>query len=270
MDRIKIKKQPSRPIKIQAPKKTEASALASKPALFASLPEKKNSVRTEAYVHGVLVALIFSLVLASLVFSYLPNFTQLNLVLNLFMHWFLALFFGCFATFILFLASNQHGLGGLFLGGSVGGIGILFGYLIRANQNNLSYGELFYMQRLPLCVGLTSCFLGAAIIFQRTRVSFVEIPEEIQAGMTNDLSTPSRLKLAPKKAKKKHRKFRGDLSTKTKIDPNAIGHICPICYDESDLITNSSRNFVECDVCGARHHRDCWESNGGCGTLSEH
>lgn len=42
--------------------------------------------------------------------------------------------------------------------------------------------------------------------------------------------------------------------------PEAVGRICPYCR----VALEDGANVVFCTSCGAVHHDDCWEENGGC------
>lgn len=263
MEPIKIKKKPSQVLKIEGRK--TSSPIPSLQA-FNGTPKE---LSWEPYIHGGIVAIIASFLFASLLFPALPDWRQLNLILNLFIHWISALLLGGLTTFVFCRASNRYHFSIVFWGGILGFLGIFFGYWMRAHQNNLSFLILFHGQFFSLGVSLFSCLLGAFIVVQQNAIPQFSFQEEFSEPSVETITESPRLKLAPK-TKKRHRKFRKNTDTRTKIDPHAISHLCPVCVDESLLILQTTPNIIECQVCGAKHHKACWESNGGCGTLSEH
>ena len=42
------------------------------------------------------------------------------------------------------------------------------------------------------------------------------------------------------------------------------GRMCPVCNQAIDF----GQNVRNCELCGATHHQECWQSHGGCGTDS--
>lgn len=59
--------------------------------------------------------------------------------------------------------------------------------------------------------------------------------------------------------------------TRTKVNPQASEHICPICADDANPIRRQGPGVWVCPTCGAWHHVDCWRNNGqSCGVLGQH
>ncbi|MEK7486324.1 MAG: hypothetical protein AABZ60_18535, partial [Planctomycetota bacterium] len=175
MEPIKIKKKPSQLIKIEARKPPPPAPFQT----FESWQGLFKKLSWEPYLHAGIVALITSFLVASLIFPALPDWSQLNLVLNLFIHWILALSLGILTTFVFCRASNRYHFSAVVWGGILGFLGIFFGYFMRAHQNNLSLSLLFQGQFLSLLISFFSCFLGAVIVVQQSAVPHLNFKEDL-------------------------------------------------------------------------------------------
>ncbi len=76
---------------------------------------------------------------------------------------------------------------------------------------------------------------------------------------TRHVAKPSAL-VVPKPARKlKKARERG----KSKIQLAKVEeHVCPYCLEP--VVANDPRGMVECKICHAQHHADCWEITGAC------
>ena len=76
---------------------------------------------------------------------------------------------------------------------------------------------------------------------------------------TRIMAKPSAL-VVPKPARKlKKARVRG----KSEIQLAKVEeHVCPYCLEP--VVANDPRGMVECKICRAQHHADCWEITGAC------
>ena len=169
-------------------------------------------------------------------------------------------------------ATHRDYGGVMFVGAGVTGfLGMLVGEHVAAGWAGTSLGAQLGRDILAVLLGTAAAVGGAYLARNLQGGSLWDLVAGMLAGRAQSAKPvepiPAKPEPSPAPAPRSNPEHAA-LSPNVAIAGSKDGDICLVCTDESNRIRPGDM-CITCPDCGARHHTECWEQNGGCGALHE-
>jgi len=168
-------------------------------------------------------------------------------------------------------AATHRDYGGVLIAGAIvtGFLGVLVGVHVAAGRAEVGLGAQLAQDALAVFFGTLGALGGALLGRHLQSGSLLSLVAEAFARRGKGIASMdvAQSQPAPSPAP------RADASEpivaqRVAFDGASEGDICPICTDDENRIRPGDM-CITCPQCSARHHPECWEQNGGCGTLHQ-
>ena len=168
-------------------------------------------------------------------------------------------------------AATHRDYGGLLMVGGIitGFLGMLVGEHVAAGWAGVGLGAQLSEDFLAVFFGTMASVVGALLgrNLQATSVwDFISTYLAPSGKRVAGMAAPS---AAPQPAPAPRSKYAQPVvSRNVAVGGSEEGDICLVCTDDTNRVRPGDM-CITCPECGARHHPECWEQNGGCGALHE-
>jgi len=168
-------------------------------------------------------------------------------------------------------AATHRDYGGLLLAGGIvtGFLGMLVGEHVAAGWAKVGLGTQLSQDFLAVFFGTVASVVGTLLGRNLQAASVWDLIATYLAPSGKRVEGVAGPSAAPQPAPAPRSKYAQPVvSRNVAVGGSDEGDICLVCTDETHRIRPGDM-CITCPECGARHHPDCWEQNGGCAALHE-